>query len=66
MIDDEKPPVKVGDVVRSVKCEAIGQKGDGIFKVEGFVIICPGVDLKKNYDLRITKVLPRLAFAEKE
>jgi len=65
MIENVNPPVNVGDVIRGVKCEAIGVKGDGIFKFEKFVIICPDVDLKGTYDLRITKVLPRLAFAEK-
>ena len=34
-------PVNVGDEV-DVKVEAVGEKGDGIAKVGGFVIFVPG------------------------
>ncbi len=37
-----KCPVKEGDIVEA-KCEAIGEKGDGICKIDGFVIFVPGI-----------------------
>ena len=33
-------PVKVGDIVE-VKIEAVGEKGDGIAKIKGFVLFIP-------------------------
>ena len=57
------PPIKVGDE-KELKCISIGKKGDGIFKFENFVIIAPGVEVGKDYFLRITRVLPTIAFAE--
>ncbi|MBI2129647.1 TRAM domain-containing protein, partial [Candidatus Woesearchaeota archaeon] len=35
-------PVKVGDEL-DVKIEAVGEKGDGIAKKNGFVLFVPGV-----------------------
>lgn len=58
-----KPPVKVGDV-REVKIEAVGSEGDGIAKIEGFVVFVPGAKLNDNVKIRITKVLKKYGFAE--
>ena len=58
-----KPPVKVGDV-REVKIEAVGSEGDGIAKIEGFVIFVPGTKMNDNVKIRITKVLKKYGFAE--
>ena len=35
-------PVRVGEEV-DVKIEAVGEKGDGIARVKGFVLFVPGV-----------------------
>lgn len=58
-----KPPVKVGDV-RDVKIEALGSEGDGIAKIEGFVVFVPGAKLNETVKVRITKVLKKYGFAE--
>ena len=56
-------PVKVGDEL-DVKIEAVGAKGDGIAKKEGFVIFVPGVKEGDEVRVRITKVLSKVSFAE--
>ena len=56
-------PVKEGDEL-DLKCISIGKKGDGIFKIEGFVIIIPETEVGKTYKVKLTKVLPRIGFAE--
>jgi predicted RNA-binding protein with TRAM domain len=57
------PPVKEGDEIE-VKIDAIGEKGDGIAKVNGFVLFVPGVKENENVKVRVTKVLRRVGFAE--
>ncbi len=59
----KEPPVSVGDV-HEVKIEAIGSEGDGIAKINGFVVFVPGVQVNDTVTIRITKVLKRYGFAE--
>lgn len=56
-------PVKEGDEI-DVKIEAIGEKGDGIAKKDGFVLIVPGTKKDDEVKVRITKVLRRVGFGE--
>ncbi|MBI2664907.1 TRAM domain-containing protein [Candidatus Woesearchaeota archaeon] len=56
-------PVNVGDEFE-VTIEAVGAKGDGIAKKEGFVLFVPGVQKGDNVRIRITKVLRKVGFAE--
>ena len=56
-------PVKVGDEL-NVKIEAVGEKGDGIAKKDGFVLFVPGAKQGDDVRIRITKVLPKVGFAE--
>jgi len=56
-------PVKVGEEI-DVTIEAVGEKGDGVAKVKGFVIFVPGVQQGDNVKVRITKVFRKMAFAE--
>ena len=56
-------PVKEGDEI-DVKIEAIGDKGDGIAKKDGFVLVVPGTQLNDEVRIRITKVLRKVGFAE--
>ncbi len=64
MLNLEKgQPVRVGEI-KEVKIEAIGNKGDGIAKVNGFVIFVPGTELNDRVKIRITKVLKKFGFAE--
>ncbi len=56
-------PVKVGDEI-DVKIEAVGEKGDGIAKKEGFVLFVPNTKEGQEVKIRITKVLRKVGFAE--
>ena len=56
-------PVKVGDEI-DVKIEAVGEKGDGIAKKEGFVLFVPNTKEGQEVKIKITKVLSKVGFAE--
>ncbi len=56
-------PVQVGDEI-DVKIEAVGEKGDGIAKIKGFVIFVPNVKQGDDVKVRITKVLRKVGFGE--
>lgn len=56
-------PVKVGDEL-DVTIEAVGEKGDGIAKKDGFVLFVPGVKQGEKVHIRVTKVLRKVGFAE--
>ena len=57
------PPVKVGDEL-DVTIEAVGEKGDGIAKKDGFVLFVPGVKEGAQVKVRVTRVLRKVGFAE--
>ena len=60
----ERPsPVNVGDEI-DVKIEAVGEKGDGIAKKEGFVLFVPNTKEGQEVKIRVTKVLRKVGFAE--
>ncbi len=56
-------PVKVGEEL-DVTIEAVGEKGDGIAKKNGFVLFIPGVKEGQQVRIRVTKVLRKVGFAE--
>lgn len=56
-------PVKVGDEL-DVKIEAVGEKGDGIAKKDGFVLFVPGTKEGDSVRIRVTRVLQKVGFAE--
>ena len=56
-------PVKVGDEL-DIKIEAVGEKGDGVAKKDGFVLFVPNTKEGDEVRVRVTKVLRRLGFAE--
>ena len=56
-------PVKVGDEL-DVKIEAVGEKGDGIAKAEGFVLFIPNTKEGDEVKIRVTRVLRKVGFAE--
>ena len=60
---DGNVPVQVGDEL-DVKIEAVGEKGDGIAKKDGFVLFVPGVKEGDEVRIRVTKVLAKVGFAE--
>ena len=59
----EVPPVQIGDE-RDVTIEAVGEKGDGIAKVSGFVLFIPNTKKGQRVRIKITKVLQSVGFAE--
>ncbi|MBI2653734.1 TRAM domain-containing protein [Candidatus Woesearchaeota archaeon] len=56
-------PVKVGDEL-DVKIEAVGEKGDGIAKKDGFVLFVSGTKQGDEVRIRVTRVLQKVGFAE--
>lgn len=60
---NEQPPVKIGEIYE-VEINAVGGKGDGIGRVKGFVLFVPGTAKGDYVKVKITKVLPKVGFAE--
>lgn len=59
-----KVPVKVGDVL-SVKIVGVGVNGDGVARVDGFIIIVQAqLEIGCEVSIEITRVLAKFAFAE--
>ena len=56
-------PVNVGDELE-LKIEAVGEKGDGIAKIKGFVIFVPNTKEGDVVKVKITKVLRKVGFGE--
>lgn len=56
-------PVKEGDVY-DVTIEGIGEKGDGIAKVQGFVIVVPKTQQGQRVKVRVTAVRGKVSFGE--
>ncbi|MFT4311411.1 MAG: TRAM domain-containing protein [Candidatus Woesearchaeota archaeon] len=57
------PPVNQGEELE-VTIESIGEKGDGLAKVNGFVLFIPDVKQGERVKVKVTKVLQKLGFAE--
>lgn len=57
-------PVKEGTTY-DLEIEGIGSKGDGIGKIQGFVIIVPGAKKGEKVKVKINAVRGKVAFAEK-
>ncbi len=60
---DFAPPVNVGDEL-DLKIEAVGEKGDGVAKKDGFVLFIPNVKEGDYVRVKVTKVLRKVGFAE--
>ena len=58
-----KPPVSQGEVLEVV-IEAVGEKGDGIARKDGFVLFIPGVKEGDRVKVKVTRVLRKVGFAE--
>lgn len=57
-------PVSVGEEL-DVTIEAVGEKGDGVAKKDGFVLFVPNVQQGDRVRVKVTKVLRKVGFAEK-
>ena len=62
-MNDQKAPVSEGET-HTVSIKAVGEKGDGIARVGGFVLFVPGVKKGDYVKIKITKVLEKVGFAE--
>lgn len=59
---DDKP-VAVGDQLE-VEIESHGAKGDGVAKVNGYVLFINNVEKGKSYMVEVTEVGPKFGRAE--
>jgi predicted RNA-binding protein with TRAM domain len=57
------PPVSVGDEI-NVRIESLGEKGDGVAKINGFVIFVKNVSQGDNLKIKVTKVLSKVGFGD--
>lgn len=55
-------PVEEG-VVYDVTIQDIARQGDGIARIEGFVIFVPGTKVGDEVRIKVERVLPKFAFA---
>ena len=62
-IESSEKPVKVGDKV-TVEIQDVARKGDGIARVNGFVIFVPGANKGDTVEVEITEVRSRFAIAK--
>lgn len=56
-------PINVGETY-DVTIEDVGREGDGIARIEGFVVFVPNTNKGDNVKIRVTKVSRRVGFAE--
>ena len=57
----EKKPVEEGQTY-TVTISDIGSQGDGVGKIEGFVIIVPETKIGETVQVRINRVSKKVAF----
>ncbi len=62
-MNEQEAPVKAGEE-HIVSIKAVGEKGDGIARVSGFVLFVPNVKKGDYVKIKVTKVLPKVGFAE--
>ncbi len=61
---NRRAPVRVGDEIE-VDIEAVGEKGDGIAKKDGFVLFIPNTKEGDHVKIKVTRVLRSVGFGEK-
>ncbi|HEY9207000.1 MAG TPA: TRAM domain-containing protein [Candidatus Methanoperedens sp.] len=59
---DRNSPVLAGDV-HDVAIEGIAREGDGVARIEGFVIFVPGTKVGDHVTIKIERVLHKFAIA---
>ena len=64
MFRDERisVPVEEGETY-DVTIQDIARQGDGIARIEGFVIFVPGTKVGDEVRIKVERVLPKFAFA---
>jgi len=61
---EREAPVEV-DQTYEVTIDDLAREGDGIARVEGFVIFVPDTQVGDNVTIKVTKVMRKFAFGEK-
>ena len=56
-------PINIGETY-DVTIEDVGREGDGITRIEGFVVFVPNTKKGDSVKIRVTKVSRRVGFAE--
>lgn len=59
---NKNAPVSAGGV-HDVTIESIARKGDGIARIQGFVIFVPGTKVGDQVKIKIEQVMPKFAIA---
>lgn len=57
-------PIEEGKTY-DVEIEDLGKQGDGIAKIDGFVVFIPGAEKGEKCNVKVTRVLGSCGFAEK-
>ena len=60
--EDKSAPVSAG-AVHDVKIEGIAREGDGIARIQGFVIFVPGTKVGDSVTIKIERVMRKFAIA---
>ncbi len=60
---NQSPPINAGGEYTGI-IDAVGEKGDGVLRIKGFVVFVPGVKKGEFVKVRITKVLAKVSFGE--
>ena len=64
MFREESSAVSVEEgEVYDVTIQDIARQGDGITRIDGFVIFVPGTKVGDEVKIKVDKVLPKFAFA---
>jgi len=61
---ESNAPVKLGETY-DVSITDIAKEGDGIARIEGFVIFVPQTKVGDNVKIKVNKVMRKFAIAEK-
>ncbi|MDO9098003.1 MAG: TRAM domain-containing protein [Candidatus Methanoperedens sp.] len=61
---EKNAPVTVGETY-DVSITDIAKEGDGIARIEGFVIFVPAAKVGDNVKIKVNKVMRKFAIAEK-
>ena len=64
MFRDERTYVPIGEgETYNVTIQDIARLGDGIARIEGFVVFVPGTEIGDEIQIKLEKVFPNFAFA---
>ena len=65
MFKDERAPVPIEEgETYDVTIQDIARQGDGIARIEGFVVFVPNTSVGDEVQIKVKRVLPKFAFAD--